>query len=76
MYRPGSFIYPAIFRLRPPVRYIHEPNDINEQVHYLLIRVKYLRDENVQDKIVSRIPSVIYEDTDAVSNAYQLLYMK
>ncbi len=40
LFRPGSFIYPAIFRFKPPTRYIYDANDIDEQVHYMLVKQK------------------------------------
>jgi 4-amino-4-deoxy-L-arabinose transferase-like glycosyltransferase len=76
LFRPGSLIYPAIFRLRSPIGYLHDANDINEQVHYIFIRQKYLKTQSVQDKIASRSPRVIYETADTVPDEYQLLQLE
>ena len=76
LYNPGSLIYPAIFRLRSPIGYLHDANDINEQVHYIFIRQKYLKTQSVQDKIASRSPRVLYETADTVPDEYQLLRLE
>jgi hypothetical protein len=76
LFRPGSLIYPAIFRLRPPIGYLHDANDINGQVHYIFIRQKYLKTQSIQDKIASRSPRVLYETADTVPDEYQLLQLE
>jgi 4-amino-4-deoxy-L-arabinose transferase-like glycosyltransferase len=76
MYNPGGFIFPMVFGLRPPVGYLHDANDINEQVHYIFIRQRYLNAQSIQDKIKSRSPRVLYEVADTEPNEYQLLQME
>ena len=76
MFRPGSLIYPAIFRLRAPIGYLHDANDINGQVHYIFIRQKYLKTQSIQDKIASRSPRVLYKTADTVPDEYQLLQLE
>jgi hypothetical protein len=76
LFRPGSLVYPAIFRLRSPIGYLHDANDINEQVHYIFIRQKYLTTQSIQDKIASRSPRVLYETADTLPDEYQLLQLE
>jgi 4-amino-4-deoxy-L-arabinose transferase-like glycosyltransferase len=72
IYRPGSFIYPTLFRLRPPISYALDANDIDEQVQYLLIKQKDLDALRAAEKITSRSPEVIYELT-GIPDEYRLL---
>jgi small basic protein len=76
LYNPGAFVYPAVFHLRPPIGYLHDANDINEQVHYMFIRQKYLKTQSIQDKIKPRSPRVLYEAADEVPDEYQLLQLE
>jgi 4-amino-4-deoxy-L-arabinose transferase-like glycosyltransferase len=76
LYNPGGFIYPVVFHLRPPIGYLHDANDINEQVHYMFIRQNYLKTQRIQDKITSRSPRVLYEAADTVPDEYQLLQLE
>jgi 4-amino-4-deoxy-L-arabinose transferase-like glycosyltransferase len=76
LFKPGTFVYPAVFRFKPHVRYILDTNDIDEQVHYMLIKQKDLNDLSTQEKIAARSPQIIYEFTDLMPNEYRLVRLE
>ncbi len=73
LFRPGSFIYPAIFRFKPPTRYIYDANSIDEHVHYMLIKQKDWDVLSTQDNISSRSPQVIHKFVNPAPNEYWLV---
>ncbi|MGB7582796.1 MAG: glycosyltransferase family 39 protein [Sedimentisphaerales bacterium] len=73
LFRPGTFIYPAIFRFRIPTRYIYDVNNIDEQVHYMLIKRKDWDVLRTEGKISARSPRVIQKFVNPVPNEYWLV---
>ena len=53
IYKPISYLYPTVFRLRPPIDYVLDANDVNEQMHYLLIKKADLETLKADKKIGS-----------------------
>jgi len=73
LFRPGSYIYPTIFRLRPPIRYILDANDVNEQVHYLVIKEDDLDGLKADKRIAPGSDEELYELSDEIPDEYRLV---
>jgi hypothetical protein len=73
LFRPGSYIYPTVFRLRPPIRYILDANDVNEQVHYLVIKEDDLDGLKAEKRISSGSDEELYELPDEIPDEYRLV---
>jgi 4-amino-4-deoxy-L-arabinose transferase-like glycosyltransferase len=76
LFKPGSYIYPTVFRLRPPIRYILDANDVNEQVHYLLIKEDDLDGLKAEKRIASGSDEELYELPDEIPDEYRLVRLK
>ena len=76
LFRPGTFIYPAIFRFKLPARYIYDANNIDEQVHYMLIKQKDWNVLSTQEKISVRSPQVIHKFVNPMPNEYWLVRLE
>ena len=64
IFKPGTILYPAVFRIRPPINYVLDANDINEQVHYLLLKKADFEMLKAEGRISGRSPDVLYEFSD------------
>jgi hypothetical protein len=73
VFKPGSYIYPTVFRLRPPIRYILDANDVNEQVHYLLIKEEDLKVLKAEKRIASGSDEELYELPEKIPDEYRLV---
>jgi len=76
LFKPGSYIYPTVFCLRPPIRYILDANDVNEQVRYLLIKEKDLEVLKTEKRIASGSDEELYELPDKIPDGYRLVRIK
>ena len=76
IFKPSNQLNPVIFYLRPPIKYVLDANDVNEAVHYLLIKQNDLDILKAQQRIVARSPRVIYEVNDAIPEKYRLVRLE
>jgi hypothetical protein len=61
IFKPRSLFLPTIFYLRPPVDYVSDANEINEQVHYLIVEKPILEKLKSDSRISERLSKVLYE---------------
>jgi hypothetical protein len=73
IFRPGSYIYPVLFRLRPPVDYLLDASDINKQVHYLLIKEEDLETLQAEKRIIPESVEELYEFPEDIPDEYLLV---
>jgi len=76
LFKPGSYIYPVVFRLRPPIDYVLDANDINGGVHYLLIKEDDLETLIAEKKITPGSFEELYEFPEEIPDEYMLLRLK
>jgi len=73
IFKPTSYLNPTFFRLRPPVDYVLDANDVNVQMHYLLIKEEDLEVLKVDKKIASDSNQVLYELPDRIPGEFRLV---
>jgi len=56
-----DYFYPAVFYLRPPVKYLHNTDEVNEQIHYIIVKKIDYDTLMAEGRISSRSPEVLYE---------------
>ncbi|MGA2172824.1 MAG: glycosyltransferase family 39 protein [Sedimentisphaerales bacterium] len=56
-----DYFYPAVFYLRPPVKYVHNADEISEQVHYMIVKKIDYDKLMAEGRISSRSPEVLYD---------------
>lgn len=61
IFKPRSLFLPTIFYLRPPIGYVSVANEINEQVHYLIVEKTVLEKLKSDGRISGRSSKVLYE---------------
>jgi hypothetical protein len=61
IFKPRSLFLPAIFYLRPPIEYVSDANEINEQVHYLIVEKPVLEKLKSDGRISGRSSKVLYK---------------
>jgi hypothetical protein len=72
IFQPISYLYPTVFRLRQPVDYVLDANNINEQIHYLLIQKKDLEAVEAERKIASG-SELLYELPEKIPGQFRLV---
>jgi 4-amino-4-deoxy-L-arabinose transferase-like glycosyltransferase len=75
IFKPGTILYAAIFRIRPPINYVLDANDVNEQVHYLLVKKADFENLKAGGQISDRLPEVLYEFPEKIDGEYRLVRM-
>jgi 4-amino-4-deoxy-L-arabinose transferase-like glycosyltransferase len=75
IYKPISYLYPTVFSLRPPVDYILDDNDVNEQIHYLLIKKEDLKALKAEKKTGPDSGEVLYELPDRIEGQFRLVHL-
>jgi 4-amino-4-deoxy-L-arabinose transferase-like glycosyltransferase len=61
IFKPRSLFLPTIFYLRPPIDYVLDVNEINEQVHYLIVEKPILKKLKSDNRISKRSSKVLYK---------------
>jgi 4-amino-4-deoxy-L-arabinose transferase-like glycosyltransferase len=61
IFKPRSLFLPTIFYLRPPIDYVSDANEINEQVHYLIVEKPVLEKLKSDGRISGRSSKVLYK---------------
>jgi 4-amino-4-deoxy-L-arabinose transferase-like glycosyltransferase len=76
IYDPGTFLNAVIFTLKPKLVFVYDPNSIDESVHYILIRKADLEAVDIQNRVSSRSPEIIYEAPERLNGDYRLVRLK
>jgi 4-amino-4-deoxy-L-arabinose transferase-like glycosyltransferase len=61
IFKPRSLFLPTIFYLRPPIDYVLDINEINEQVHYLIVEKPILEKLKSNNRTSKRSSKVLYK---------------
>lgn len=76
IFKPGNQLNPVIFYISTPISYVLEANDIDEKLHYLLIKKADLEAFESEGGISVRSAEVLYKFTDRISGNYRLVHLK
>ena len=71
VFKPGY--QPFLFYIRPPLRYVLSEEQIDENVHYLLLTQERLDALNEEPKYASRSPEILCALTNEIRGAYKLI---
>ena len=71
--KPGNQLNPVIFYIQPPISYVLDANDVNDNMHYLLLKNADLEALKAEGKISERPGAVLYEFTDDIQGQYRLV---
>jgi len=73
--KPGNQLNPVIFYIQPPISYVLDANDVNDNMHYLLLKNADLKALKAEGKISKRPGAVLYEFTDDIQGQYRLVQL-
>jgi 4-amino-4-deoxy-L-arabinose transferase-like glycosyltransferase len=76
IFKPGTFLNPVLFRLRPTQVFIYDVNDISKNVHYMLVKRQDLEAGQMQNHISGRSPEVLYEANERLTGDYRLVRLQ
>lgn len=76
IFRPGTFLNPVIFSLKPALVFVYDANDINGSVHYLLIKKADFEAGAMQNRLNGMSPEVLYEADEHLDGNYRLVMLK
>ncbi len=74
VFRPGN--QPFLFYIRPPLEYVLEVQELDEEVRYLLLEKAWLEELRKYPQIASRSPRVAYTFTKHIRGRYRLIELR